>query len=121
MIASGWAGIALMFSPYMTYRMGVHLPLVNVASIPLTILTALAWSQRQSARRALLVALTLAFAWLTDPYYGFMCLVIVIVVCAIGAGITWRARGTRAPVRELGWLVGCGQESSSPSRCSSCW
>jgi len=106
-IASGWAGIALMFSPYLTFRMGVHLSLVNVACIPLTLLAGLAWTQAPSLRRALLLALALAFAWLSDPYYGFMCLVIAIVVCAFGVAWNWRGRGARATVAQLGWLLGC--------------
>lgn len=104
-IAAVWAGLALMFSPYLTYRVGVHIPLANIACMPLTVLACLAWMERLSPRRALWVALALVFAWLTNPYYGFMCLVIAIVICAIGLGAEWRRHGFGTALRGLGALV----------------
>jgi len=104
-VAAAWAGVALMFSPYLTYRVGVHIPLANIACMPLTVLACLAWMERRSPRRALWVALALVFAWLTNPYYGFMCLVIAIVICAIGLAAEWRRYGFGTALRGLAALV----------------
>ncbi len=104
-VAAAWAGVALMFSPYLTYRVGVHIPLANIACMPVTVLACLAWMERRSPRRGLWVALALVLAWLTNPYYGFMCLVIAIVICAIGLGAEWRRHGFGTALRGLGALV----------------
>ena len=106
-IAAIWAGVALMLSPYVTYRIGVHVPLADVACIPLTILAALAWMQRQTVGQALWVVGALVFAWLTNPYYGFMCLVIAGVIGLLGIVWAWRIRGIRTALRRLAGLALC--------------
>lgn len=106
-IAAIWAGVALMLSPYVTYRVGVHVPLADVACIPLTLLAGLAWMQRQTLGQALWVAAALIFAWLTNPYYGFMCVTIAMVIGVMGIGWAWRVRGARTALRRLVGLALC--------------
>jgi hypothetical protein len=81
--------------------------LADPAGIPLTILVAFAWIQRQAVGQAVWVAGSLISAWLTDPYYGSLCLAISAVTGLIG--IAWGAAYTLSPdaLRRLAVLASC--------------
>ena len=70
-----------------------HLPLVQLECFPLMIMAGLFWIDRPGWRRAILMALALAFAWLSNPYYGLMCAVMVGVFGVWGLWGTAAAHG----------------------------
>jgi hypothetical protein len=104
-IAAAWSGIALMLSPYLLNRVPLHLPLSNLACFPLLLIACIRWMEKPGLRRSGWIALAIALAWLSDPYFGFMAMVIA-AVCAIVALVGMaRAGGWRIGARRLGELV----------------
>jgi hypothetical protein len=106
-IAAGWAGAALMLSPYLTYRVGFHVPLANLACFPLLIIAGIHWMERPGLRRAVWIALVLVFAWLTNPYFGFMCMVMAAVIGVVGLIRVWNTAGIRSSLARLAELLIC--------------
>lgn len=97
-----WAGISFALFPYMILRMLGHAPLTHLECFPVMIMAGLHWTARPGWRRAVLMALALALAWLTNPYYGVMCGVMLAVFVAWGFCASLR----RAPLRTAAARVG---------------
>ncbi len=103
-----WAMVAWSIFPNAILRMVTHYPLASLACVPVLLLAAWWWYDAPSARRAVVVALALAFCWLSNPYYGTMALIVVAIVGLIGLLRRLRSDGMRdAGVRaaELGSAV----------------
>lgn len=103
---AAWAGGAYVIFPYIIGKAVVHAPLVHLACFPLAVLAGLWWSERPTWRRALVVVAAYAFAWLTNPYYGLMATVVLLVVCGGGIVRIARSAGMRAAGRDGGMLAG---------------
>jgi hypothetical protein len=104
-IAAAWSGLAVMLSPYMINRLPMHLPLANLTCFPLLLIACIRWMEKPGLRRSAWIGIATAFAWLSDPYFGFMAIVIV-AVCAIVELVRLLAHGgPGAAVRRLGELV----------------
>ncbi|MGE0026115.1 MAG: hypothetical protein AB7O78_07555 [Thermoleophilia bacterium] len=101
-----WAGAAFALFPYETIRVFAHVPLTHLECVPLTLMAGLYWLRAPGWRRAFLVAAALAFAWLTNPYYGFMCMVVIAVIGLWGVVAAVRASGWRPAAAVAGRLVG---------------
>lgn len=99
--AALWAGCALIMSPWMTARAGVHVPLVHIWCFPLTILVTMRWAERPTWRRAWWVALTLLATWLTNPYFGTIVMFVAAAVIATTAVIRRRSWGIHATLGAL--------------------
>lgn len=101
-----WAGVSFVLFPQEIIRALGHLPLTQLACFPLMIMAGLHWVDRPGWRRAGLLALALAFAWLTNPYYGVMCTVMVVVFGVWGLFGTLRRVSFRAAAARAGELAG---------------
>lgn len=105
---AAWAGIALMLAPYTLLKATLHVPLVHLECFPLVLLAGIAWILRPAWTRALWLVLAVAFAWLTNPYYGLMAIVMAVVIGIVGAVRIWRAEGPAATARRVGEALGLG-------------
>jgi len=103
---AAWAGGAFVIFPYAIGKAVAHAPLVHLACFPLAVLAGLWWSERPTWRRALVVVAAYAFAWLTNPYYGLMATVVLMVVCGAGVIRIARGMGARAAAICGGTLAG---------------
>ena len=83
-----------------------HVPLSHIECFPLMLMASVHWVSAPSRRRALLLALALAFGWLSNPYYGLMCTVIaaVAIVWAFAAVLARRGPAQRRRPRGRGGL-----------------
>ncbi len=109
-LAAGWAGAALMLCPYLVNRVAEQVPLTNLACFPLTLMAGIYWMQRPCLRRSVWVALAMVLGWLTHPYFGLMCMVMLMVIAAMGIIRVVRSDGVRIMLLHLGELiaaVGC--------------
>ena len=82
-LSATWAGAVIMLCPYENYRVSQQLPLALLAWAPLVLWASLRWVESPTRRRALFVALSIAFAWVVHPYYGFMAFVIAATVIGV--------------------------------------
>lgn len=96
-----WAGAALMLSPWLTARAGVHVPLTHVWCFPLAILVGIRWIRRPDLRRSLWLGAVLLLTWLTNPYYGTINLFLVGTIVAVGVVLSLRRDGVRTAARSL--------------------
>lgn len=103
-----WAGVALMLAPYQLLRVTLHVPLVHLECFPLLILAGLRWLMAPSWRRALWMVLAVALAWITNPYYGLMAVVMVVVIGVVGLMRFARERGPRFAVLRGGEAAALG-------------
>jgi len=101
-----WAGGAYVIFPYAIGKAVTHAPLVHLACFPLAVLAGLWWSERPTWRRALVVVAAYGFAWLTNPYYGLMATVVLLVVCGGGLIRIMRGAGLHMAARSGGTLAG---------------
>ena len=101
-----WGGFSFVLFPQEILRVLGHLPLVQLECFPLMIMAGLHWVDRPGRRRAVLVALALAFAWLTNPYYGVMCTIMATIFGLWGVWGTLRGTDTRAALVRAGELAG---------------
>jgi hypothetical protein len=81
---AAWAAVAYELSPYMFLRVGAHPPLAHIEFAPLLLMAAIYWVRRPGWRAALLLALAVLFAWLSNPYYGTMALISAGVAIVVG-------------------------------------
>lgn len=100
-----WAGVSFVLFPQEILRALGHPPLMQLGCFPLMIMAGLYWIDRPGPRRVALVAAALALAWLTNPYYGVMCAVIVAVVAIWGLWGTWRRASWRTAMARVGELT----------------
>ncbi len=103
-----WAGIALMFAPYQLLKATLHLPLVQLECFPLLILAGLCWLVKPGWVRALWMILALALAWLSNPYYGLMASVIIVVIGVVGLVRFLRSDGVGYAARRIGEAIALG-------------
>jgi hypothetical protein len=109
-LAAGWAGTALMLCPYLVNRVAEQVPLANLACFPLALMAGIYWMQRPCLRRSIWVALAMVLGWLTHPYFGLMCMVMLMIITAMGIIRVFRSDGARIAFIHLGELiaaVGC--------------
>lgn len=69
-------GLLFAFSPFMTARAGEHFSLIQAAPLPVFGLLMLRLSQNPTRRLSAAAGLTVAWAFLSDPYYAVYCLLI---------------------------------------------
>jgi hypothetical protein len=84
-----------------------HYPHALLACFPLLLLALRRWGERPGPRRAVWLAAALAFCWLTNPYYGTMAFVVVVVGAAAVFLRTIRSSGgerRHAPLTRSRWL-----------------
>lgn len=101
-----WAGVSLVLFPYELIRVAGHVPLAHLEAIPVVVMAGVYWIERPGVRRAVLLALALAFAWLTNPYYGVACGILVAVFALWALVGLARRRAWRGALARLGELVG---------------
>ena len=101
-----WAGLSFVLFPQEILRVLGHLPLVQLECFPLMIMAGLHWLHRPGRRRAVLMALALAFAWLTNPYYGVMCTIMATVFGLWGVWTGLRGAGLRPTALRAAELAG---------------
>ena len=70
-------GLLFGFSPFMTARSGEHFSLIQVAPLPVFGLLMLRLSQQPNRWLSAAAGLTVAWAFLCDPYYAVYCLLIL--------------------------------------------
>ncbi len=104
--ASAWAGLAFVVFPHHLLKIGSHFPLAYMACFPLALLAALWWARAPSVRRALVVTASVAFAWLSNPYYGVMVVIMVVCVMAVAGVHHMRTDGVGVAVRQLAVVAG---------------
>jgi hypothetical protein len=104
-----WAGAAFMVFPYEQLRAVSHIPLTHLWCFPLLILAGIRWIEAPSLRRSFWLGAALGGCWIVNPYYGFMGIVMLVVIGAVGLLVLWRRAGFRAavvPVAQVaGWVV----------------
>jgi hypothetical protein len=72
-LVAGWAGLVFMIFPWHIWRVNEgHGSLVHLEVFPLLVLALHAWTQQPTHRRAALVGLATAAAWLFSGYWGAM-------------------------------------------------
>jgi hypothetical protein len=101
-----WAGVSLVLFPYELLRVAHHVPLAHLEAIPVVVMAGVYWIERPGVRRAVLLALALAFAWLTNPYYGVACGILVAVFALWALVGLARRRARRGALARLGELAG---------------
>jgi hypothetical protein len=101
-----WAGVSFVLFPQEILRAQGHLPLVQIGCFPLMIMAGLHWLDRPGRGRAALMALALAFAWLSNPYYGVMCAIMAAVFGVWGVIGTLRRASPRAALARAAELAG---------------
>ncbi len=90
--AAAWvAGLAFGFCPYMSARSMEHLSLVQAAPLPIFVLLFERLQFRATRRVAAATGLTVACAYLCDPYYAVYCLVIAAFAVVYSAILIQRA------------------------------
>ena len=73
-------GLLFGFSPFMTARSAEHFSLIQTAPLPVFGLLMLRLSQEPTRRLSAAAGLTVAWAFLCDPYYAVYCLLILAFV-----------------------------------------
>lgn len=105
-----WSGVAFVLFPYSIARAGAHLTLVPIFCFPILLWAAWRWIERPSFPRALALTGAYALAWLSNPYYGVMASVILLVLGVWGvvaAGWGWRiARSARVATTLSASVIG---------------
>ncbi len=91
--SAAWSGAAFILVPYVALRATSHLPFVHLESFPLLLMAGIFWLERPNLRRAVLMTLAIVLAWLTNPYYGLMALIIAAVFVVIGLVLGTRRNG----------------------------
>jgi hypothetical protein len=108
MWTAAWlAGVMFAFSPPLVARSTEHLSLMGGA--PLAAFT-LAWVRALRTRRrrwGAAAGLTIAWALVSDPYYGIYCLMIgAFFLVSERVDFTWAHRPPSAATRRIGWALG---------------
>jgi len=99
---AAWAGLSFVIFPQEIIRALGHPPLVMLAPFPVVLMAGLHWLDRPGWRRAGLLGLALLFAWLTNPYYGVMCAIVIAVIVIWGFVSVLRARSVRPAFARAG-------------------
>jgi hypothetical protein len=79
-VAASVAGLAFGFSPFMNARATEHFSLVQAAPLPLFVLVFKHVIARPSVGMAAATGATVAWAFLSDPYYAVYCILIAVAV-----------------------------------------
>jgi hypothetical protein len=102
---AAWAAVAYELSPYMFLRVGAHPPLAHIEFAPLLLMAAIYWVRRPGWRAALLLALAVLFAWLSNPYYGTMALISAGVAIVVGVVLMARQQNWRTVLTRVGEAI----------------
>ncbi len=97
------AGLVFAWAPAMVARTTGHFSLAAAAALPAFLWCLINAERSRHARDAALVGLCMAWAALSDAYYGVYCLMIAILYVA--ATLLRVSRAARAPVRVWIWLL----------------
>lgn len=97
------AGLVFAWSPLMVARMTGHFSLAAAAALPAFLWCLVNAEQSRSMRDAALVGLCMAWAALSDAYFGIYCLLIAVIYA--GASLVKVTRTARATPRAWLWLV----------------
>ncbi|HWK10927.1 MAG TPA: hypothetical protein VNR64_12790, partial [Vicinamibacterales bacterium] len=96
--AAAWlAGLLFAWSPALVARGEAHLSLVNVAALPAFVLAFQRWWTSGRPRDAFVSGLVVAWAVMSDPYYGVYCIVIAAALGAAASLKLSRDPAERAP------------------------
>ena len=79
-LVATWSAVAYTLFPYELLRASAHPPLAHLWCFPLVVLLGLRWVERASWGRGVSLALGLVLCWLTNPYYGVMGSVILLIL-----------------------------------------
>ncbi len=96
-------GLVFAWAPAMVARTTGHFSLVAAAALPAFLWCLINAEQSRSARDAVLVGLCMAWAALSDAYYGVYCLMIAVIYLA--ATLLRVTRAARPGPRQWVWLV----------------
>ncbi|HTI38785.1 MAG TPA: hypothetical protein VL484_14575 [Vicinamibacterales bacterium] len=81
--AAWLAGLLFAWSPALVARGEAHLSLVNAAALPAFVLAFERWWERGRVRDAFIAGVVVAWAVMSDPYYGVYCVILAVaLVCA---------------------------------------
>jgi hypothetical protein len=81
--AAAWiAGLLFAWCPPFVARSEAHLSLVNVAALPAFVLAFQRWRKTGRPRDAFVSGVVVAWAVMSDPYYGVYCIVIAAAILA---------------------------------------
>jgi hypothetical protein len=97
-----WAGVSFVLFPFELLRVQGHVPFAQLACFPLMIMAGLYWLERPGWRRAALLALGWLFSWLSNPYFGVMCGLMLAVFLAWGFIGSLRRASLRAALARVG-------------------
>jgi hypothetical protein len=100
-----WAGVSFVLFPQEILRLLGHLPLVQMECFPLMVMAGLFWLAGPSWRRGALMAAAAAFGWLSNPYYGVMCSIMLVVFAAWGLAVMLRRDGLKPAAARIGELA----------------
>ena len=81
-VAAWIAGVAFGFCPFMNARAMEHFSLVQVAPVPLFILLFLRLREQATLGVGALTGVTIAWAFMSDPYYAVYCVMVTVVILA---------------------------------------
>lgn len=100
--AAAWAAVAFAVFPNALVRASAHYPLAVLACFPILLLALWRWMEEPGRRRAVWLALAVAFCWLSNPYYGAMSFVILAAGGLVGAVMLVRSSGMRTMLARVG-------------------
>ena len=96
-------GLVFAWAPAMVARSTGHFSLVAAAALPAFLLCLIKAEQSRSIRDAMLVGLCMAWAALSDAYYGVYCLMLAIVY--VGVTLLRVTRAAKPAPRPFRWLL----------------
>lgn len=111
-LVAGWAGLVFMLLPWLIWRVNVgHASLTHLEVFPLLFLALHEWARQPTWRRAALVGVLTAAAWLTFGYFGAMAVIGALTFATAAGAVLARAQGVayatgRALVLAAGVLGG---------------
>lgn len=97
------AGLLFAWSPAMVARTTGHFSLVAAAALPAFMWCLVNAERSRSMRDAALVGICMAWAALSDAYFGIYC--VLIAVLYVGASLLRITRSARTPGRGRAWLL----------------
>ncbi len=104
--AAAWlAGLLFAWSPAIVARGEGHLSLVNVAALPAFVLAFDRWRRRRQFWDSVVVGIVLAWAVVSDPYYGVYCVFLAVALitadCVRISRTPTPSRFSKAAIRAL--------------------
>lgn len=97
------AGLVFAWSPAIAARTIGHFSIVAAAALPAFLHALVAAERSRTTRSAAVVGLCVAWAALSDAYYGIYCMLLALVY--VGIAVVRVTRSANAPRRPLLWLL----------------